>query len=117
MKKILITIFSFLVIFISQVDNVLAVKLINPLGGTPTNPVGEVDPRVIIGKWIASLMGVLGTVALLLFMYGGVKMMVSFGDSDKYKEGRDILVWAAVGIAVIFSSYNLAKFAIDLVSK
>jgi len=80
-----------------------------------TNPLATTDPNVIIGNIIKGLMGVLGTVALLLFIYGGVLMMLSVGDSAKVKRGRDTMLWAAIGIAIIFASYSLAQYALELV--
>ncbi len=39
--------------------------------------------------------------------------MTAGGASDKVKKGRDILVWATLGLALIFSSYAILNFIFD----
>jgi hypothetical protein len=82
-----------------------AAQLINPLGATT-------NPNVIIGNIIQGLLGVIGTIALLLFIYGGLLMMLSAGSTERVKKGRDTMVWAAIGIGVIFASYALTEYVL-----
>jgi len=84
-----------------------------------TNPLGEGYDSVnaIIGKAINSVMGIVGSLALLMFVYGGLTWMTSSGSQEKVKKGKDILVWSAVGLVVIFSAYGLTKFIITFLAK
>lgn len=83
-----------------------------------TNPLGEgTTIHSLIGKAINSLMGIVGALALLMFVYGGLTWMTSSGSQDKVKKGKDIMVWAAVGLIVIFSAYGLVKFIINILTK
>jgi len=95
---------------LSYASHAYAVVLTNPLGA------GSSDPNVIIGNIIKGLLGVVGTAALVLFIYGGVLMMISAGDSGKVTKGRDTMVWAAIGIAVIFASYSITSYVLGIVS-
>lgn len=81
-------------------------KLQNPLGGTTDIP-------TLIGKVIKTSLGVVGAIALLMFIFGGFLWMTAGGASDKVKKGRDILVWATLGLALIFSSYAILNFIFD----
>lgn len=77
------------------------------------NPLGSIDsPQKLIGKIINSVLGVVGSLALLMFVFGGLTWMTSGGSSEKVKKGRDIIVWSAIGLAVIFLSYGLVRFLI-----
>lgn len=77
------------------------------------NPLGSINtPQALIGKIINSVLGVVGSLALLMFVFGGLTWMTSGGSSDKVKKGRDIIVWSAIGLAVIFLSYGLVRFLI-----
>ncbi|NCT54338.1 hypothetical protein GW758_00050, partial [Candidatus Falkowbacteria bacterium] len=67
-----------------------------------------------VGRVINSLMGIVGSLALLMFVYGGLIWMTSSGSQDKVKKGKDILLWSAVGLIVIFGAYALTKFIISL---
>lgn len=78
----------------------------NPLGNDNTSP------QKLIGNVINAVMGIVGSIALLMFIFGGLTWMLSGGSSEKVKKGKDILVWSAVGLAVIFSSYALVYFVI-----
>jgi hypothetical protein len=51
-----------------------------------------------------------GAVALLMFVYGGLLWLTSGGAADKVNKGKEVMVWAVIGLVVIFSSYGLVKF-------
>lgn len=59
------------------------------------------------------LLGIIGSVALVFFIYGGVTIILSFGTSDKVKKGKDILVASVVGLAISFSAFMLIQFLLD----
>lgn len=87
------------------------VKLINPLGGTKANPAGTIrTPQALIGKIIQALLGVIGSLALVMFIFGGFLWMTSAGNPESVKKGRDILLWATLGMVIVFSSYALVRF-------
>jgi len=77
------------------------------------NPLGVTNPSVLIGKVISGALGVVGSFALLMFIYGGFMWMLSAGNEEMVKKGRSTLTWAALGLIVIFTSYILVKFIID----
>lgn len=74
------------------------------------NPLGIVDVRVLIGRIIQSLLGLVGSLALVMFIYGGFLWMFSGGNQDRVKKGKDVLTWATLGLAIIFTSYAILKF-------
>jgi len=73
------------------------------------NPLSIDSPQALIGKVINSVLGVVGSIALLMFVYGGLVWMTSSGNQEKVKKGRDIIVWSAIGLAIIFASYGLVR--------
>jgi hypothetical protein len=79
------------------------------------NKMGNVDIPVLIGKGIKLLMQVIGTIALLMFVYGGLLWMVSAGNTEKTKKAMDIMLWAGLGVIVILSSYAIVNFVFSLV--
>ncbi len=82
-----------------------ATCLENPLGETKT-------PQLLIAKIINSVLGVVGSIALLMFIYGGLTWMISGGSAEKIKKGRDIIIWSAIGLVIIFASYGLVRVLI-----
>lgn len=81
------------------------VCLTNPLGAS-----GISTPQQLIGKVINSVLGVVGSLALIMFIYGGLVWMTSAGNTEKVKKGREIIIWSAIGLFVIFASYALVRF-------
>jgi hypothetical protein len=78
----------------------------------PLDTAGIDSFQGLIGRVINSILGVVGSLALVMFIYGGLIWMTSSGSSDKVKKGRDILIWAAIGLVIIFSAYGLVRFVI-----
>lgn len=84
------------------------VKLKNPLGEGTT-------PQKLIGRIIRGLLGIVGSLALIMFIYGGFLWMTAAGAPDKIEKGKQTLMWATLGMIVIFSSYALVQFVIDAI--
>ncbi|NQU83251.1 MAG: hypothetical protein HQ536_00920, partial [Parcubacteria group bacterium] len=71
---------------------------------TLSNPLGTTSIPALLGRIIKALLGIVGSVALLMFVYGGFTWLTSGGNPEQVKKGRDIIVWATIGLAVIFIS-------------
>ena len=86
-------------------------------GNCLTNPLGDSvnTPQALIGKIINAVLGIVGSLALLMFVYGGLTWMTSSGSQEKVKKGRDIIVWSAIGLAIIFASYGLVRVLLNYV--
>jgi hypothetical protein len=92
-----------------QGTNCNTVSLGNPLGGEDGK---GPSVNIIIGSVINAVLGVIGSLALLMFVFGGITWMTSSGSPEKVKKGRDIIIWSVIGLAVIFFSYALVNFVI-----
>jgi hypothetical protein len=82
---------------------------------TLPNPLGDKtgSPQELIGQIISAVLGITGSLALVMFIYGGFTWMLSSGNSDKVTKGKNTLVWASIGLVVIFSSYALVRFVLQ----
>lgn len=129
MKKFLFSFFLFLIVSVFLAGSVSAQEgSVNNVGGNEgtmsnscpsgsvclDNPLGKnvSTPQALIGKVINAVLGVVGSLALLMFVYGGLTWMTSSGSQEKVKKGRDIIIWSAIGLAVIFSAYALVRILI-----
>lgn len=68
----------------------------------------------LAGTIIKGLMGVLGTIALVMMLYAGVLYMTARGNSEQTTKARDTILWAGIGIVVIFASYALVDFIFEI---
>lgn len=82
---------------------------------TLDNPLGQDDPRVIIGYIINAILGIVGSLALIVFIYGGLIWLTSQGNEQRVEQGKKLIVWAALGLVVIFTSYALVMFVLKAV--
>ncbi|MFC1612562.1 pilin [Patescibacteria group bacterium] len=87
--------------------------LVNPIGGTKANPKGTIEIATIIGQVIKAVLGIVGSIALLMFLYGGFLWLTSRGNEQNITKGKNVLIWATIGLTVIFLSYILVGFVID----
>jgi len=90
-------------------------------GEGPTSPIpaeelpnflGTAEVTEVIGRVVKAVIGISGSAALAVFVYGGVLWMLSAGNPDRIKKGRSAMVYAAIGLAVIFLSYALVNFVL-----
>jgi hypothetical protein len=94
---------------VATCDTAKEVCIDNPLGKTIDTP------QKFIGNIIKALLGVIGSIALIMFVYGGFMWMTAAGDKNKVTKGMDTMLWAVLGLTVIFSSYALVRFVIEKV--
>lgn len=66
--------------------------------------------QMLIGKAIKFVVGMLGSVAFIMFVYGGILYMSSRGNTDTQKKALLTLAYAGIGVVIILSSYILVKF-------
>ena len=63
-------------------------------------------------NWI---MGILATIALVICLYGGFKMMTSAWDEKKYGDWLKVLKNAAIGLAIIALSWMIVSIVFWLI--
>ncbi|MEK7649105.1 MAG: hypothetical protein AAB400_04320 [Patescibacteria group bacterium] len=83
---------------------------------TLTNPIaGGEDIRVIVGMILKGVLGLTGTIALIVFIYGGFQWLLARGESGEVKKGLDTMLWAGVGLIVIFGSYAILQRVFEII--
>ncbi len=94
----------------SKLDQIKAdAKKLNQL------PNGMSDPSVVIGLGIKALMMFMGAIMFLLVVYGGVLWMTAAGNSERISKAKNIIIWSALGVAVMLSSYIIVNFVFSRV--
>lgn len=108
-KNILITVI--LGLFIAHISTAYGQGLVPaPRGGEGNY---ELIDFVILGvnisKWI---LGMVGSLSLIMFIYGGFIFLISSGASDKIAQAKKIIIAAVVGLIIVFTSYIIIKFVL-----
>lgn len=113
------------IIFFSIAFSVLAGFLIMSQPILAQNPVSIIEttnPKYALGNYDANdilaivintsklILGVVGSLTLLMFIYGGFSFLISAGSSEKVAKAKGILTAAVIGLIIVFSSFLLIKF-------
>jgi hypothetical protein len=59
------------------------------------------------------LLGITGSLALGAFIYGGFRMLISAGEPEGIKKGKDALIGAVIGLIIVFASFLIIKFVMN----
>lgn len=76
---------------------------------TLPNPINADSPEELISNVIQVILGVTGSISLLMFVYGGFIWLTSAGNSERVSRGKNVFVWATIGLVVIFTSYVVLR--------
>ena len=87
------------------------------IGYAGTTSLGSQDIRVTIANIIQVALGILGIVALIIVIYGGVRYMTAGGDDAKVTDAKKILINGAIGLAIILSAFAITRFIFNQLSK
>lgn len=68
---------------------------------------GVASNLLATGRIVVTLMFVL---ALVVFGWGVVKLIVAAGDPEKIKEAKQFIWWGVIGIAILASIFGLISF-------
>lgn len=77
------------------------------------NPLNTSSIPELVANILKAAVGIVGAVALLIFVYGGFLWLTSGGEAGKVQQGKDAMKWAIVGLFVVFSSYALVSFVLS----
>ena len=102
---------ALLLIFITSASQVRA-AIIDPSNSKYDTGTYGIDDLAGLSLTAADyILGLTGSLALVMFVYGGATLLVSAGSSDKVSRAKKILVAAIIGLIIVFSS----KLIIDTV--
>jgi len=61
------------------------------------------------------ILGLVGAVALMFFVYGGVVLLTSGGNSDKIKKGQEILKQTVIALIIILGAWLIIRFVQEMI--
>lgn len=84
---------------------------------TITNPLGAgTTIFTIINRVVTAFLGMVGALALGVFIYAGVLWMTA-GSSDRVQKAKDAMKYAVIGLAMIAFSYAITTFFLTAFTK
>lgn len=74
------------------------------------------NPQAIFGLAIKILMMFMGSIMFALVVYAGFIWMTAQGNSERIEKARNIMIWSALGVAVMLLSYIIVNFVFTSVT-
>jgi len=80
------------------------------------NPLGPQDPdiNILIGNIIKAVLGIVGSISLAIFTYGGFIWLTSAGNMEKVQKGKAIFTWGTIGIIIILTAAAFVRFVLGI---
>ena len=73
----------------------------------------QLNDVIVLGIKVSSwILGFVGSLTLLMFIYGGFIFLISAGSADKIGEAKKIIIAAVVGLLIVFGSFLIIKFVL-----
>ncbi len=63
------------------------------------------------------LLFILGAIAVIMIIIGGIRYTTSNGDSSNTKAAKDTILYAVIGLAVAVLAYAIVNFVLDAFKK
>lgn len=123
MKRLKLLMATFAVAFLGAFAVVPAttVGAIDPLAGAcESGGSSEVcqnrdeDGSELIGTIVNTLLFLVGTLAVIMIIVGGILYTISNGDAGKVTKAKNTLTYAIVGLVVAFVAFALVNWVLDL---
>ena len=78
-------------------------------------PVGDSEPELTdsVKTIIYGVITVLGLVAVVVIIVGGVSYMTSTGDPGKIKKAKDTILYGVIGLVVCVLSFAIVNFVLN----
>ncbi len=114
----------------SEYTNIKNLGLIFANICTSSRPDAGADPCVCRGQGLCTVDNILqvvvnvsylilalsGSAALIAIVYGGLEWVISAGNPDRVKRGKDALSGAAIGLAIVFGAYVAINLLISVLN-
>jgi hypothetical protein len=89
----------------------LAGSSINSVCSTGLHNVGATKSQ--LNTFLATIFGILGVVAVVLLVVGGIQFMTSGGNSEQTNKARNTILYALIGLAVAVCAELIVAFVLD----
>ncbi|MBD3281541.1 hypothetical protein GF391_02230, partial [Candidatus Uhrbacteria bacterium] len=85
-----------------------------PSSYTLTNPLGTTSLTIIAQRVINTFLGIVGALALIVFIYGGVTYIIAGGNDQRVQKAKDTLRYGVIGVFFIMFAFVLTDTFVKL---
>lgn len=81
--------------------------------GMPTELVGD---NGFIQKLTSWVLLAVGTISVIMLIYGGFRYVISGGDSKKVTDAKNTILYAIIGLIISMLAYAIVRFVITAIT-
>lgn len=86
-------------------------SIINPSSAKYEKGDYDLNDILSLAIWSANwILGIVGSLTLLMFIYGGFTFLISAGSTDKISDAKKILTASVIGLIIVFTSFLIVQF-------
>lgn len=86
-------------------------------GSSTGIPGGNGDIGLAVGKIMSAIFGVMGSLAVIMVIVGGLQYVLSSGDPKRTARAKETILYAAIGVVISISAYAIVTFISSSLSK
>ncbi|MBP9717901.1 hypothetical protein KBD59_01255 [Candidatus Gracilibacteria bacterium] len=84
--------------------------------GKQSLPTGNLKTE-IVPTAIKMFLGFMGVISFVIFLYGGVMLVVAQGNEEEIGKFKKMLLWSVVGLVIILASYGIVDGVARLITR
>ncbi len=81
-----------------------------------TNPLGVVSFEDLVQNITTWLVRIATPIGVIVIVYAGVKFLMAKGDPNKINEAKQVLLYAIIGLAIVFAAAGLVSLVKSIIS-
>lgn len=79
-------------------------------------PAELIGPEGIFNQITSVALGVIGAVSVIMLIWGGLRYIISGGDSKKITDAKNTILYAIIGLIIAILSYAIINFVLNSIS-
>ena len=80
--------------------------------GMPTELIGD---NGVFSRLTNTILLIVGLISVIMLVYGGLRYILSGGDSKKVTDAKNTVLYAIIGLIISLLSYAIIKFVLNSV--
>lgn len=109
-KKIMI---AMLIVLTVAVAAFIALPAFAQDTGTGTNVIQNVKLGVVVQRVISAVLAIVGLLAAVYLIYGGVLYLTSGGEPKAADKAKHVILSAIIGVIIVFVSWALVNYVMS----
>ena len=77
------------------------------------NPGANDDLNAMLSTLFSMVFGIIGVVAVIMIIIGGVNYTVSQGDSQKLQKSKSTILYGIIGLVIVLLAFAIVNFVLN----